>query len=105
MGGSEIAQVRATAGETTHIATSLKEVLKIYAISQDRAQLLLANGVDGPADPRPDAPMRQPNFGCSPYRQEPPTASEMSTRLMLVGRRMEPHFIREMEASPDHRRE
>jgi len=51
-GGSEIAQASATVGETTHIVTSLKEVLKIYAISQDRSELLLANGTGGPADPK-----------------------------------------------------
>jgi Tol biopolymer transport system component/DNA-binding winged helix-turn-helix (wHTH) protein len=57
-GGSEITQVSATASETTQIVTSLKEVLKIYAISQDRSELLLANGVGGGADSetgRPDS--------------------------------------------------
>jgi Tol biopolymer transport system component/DNA-binding winged helix-turn-helix (wHTH) protein len=57
-GGSKITQVSATAGETTQIVTSLKEVLKIYAISQDRSELLLANGVGGGADSetgRPDS--------------------------------------------------
>ena len=57
-GGSEITQVSATAGEAIQIETSLKEVLKIYAISQDHSELLLANGVGVGADPetgRPDS--------------------------------------------------
>jgi len=36
--------------------TSLKEVLKIFAISQDRSELLLANGVGGAADPKTGRP-------------------------------------------------
>jgi DNA-binding winged helix-turn-helix (wHTH) protein/Tol biopolymer transport system component len=57
-GGSEITQVSATAGGSTQIVTSLKEVLKIYAISQDRSELLVANGVAVGADSetgRPDS--------------------------------------------------
>jgi len=57
-GGSEITQASTTAGGTTQIVTSLKEVIKIYAISQDRSELLLANGVGGGADSetgRPDS--------------------------------------------------
>lgn len=43
--GSGIAQLSATGGETTWIATTLPEVLAIYDISPDRSALLVANGV------------------------------------------------------------
>jgi Tol biopolymer transport system component/DNA-binding winged helix-turn-helix (wHTH) protein len=42
--GSVIAQVSASGGETTSIATSLREPLAIYAISPDRSEMLLVNG-------------------------------------------------------------
>jgi Tol biopolymer transport system component/DNA-binding winged helix-turn-helix (wHTH) protein len=43
--GSRIAQLSVKGGETTWITTSLPEPLAIYAISPDRTELLLANGV------------------------------------------------------------
>jgi len=42
--GSGIAQMSATGGETTWIATSLQEVLTIDGISPDRSELLVSNG-------------------------------------------------------------
>jgi Tol biopolymer transport system component/DNA-binding winged helix-turn-helix (wHTH) protein len=55
-GGSQIAQMSATGGETTPIVTSLKEVLYIQAISPDGSQLLVANGDSGGADPSTGRP-------------------------------------------------
>jgi Tol biopolymer transport system component/DNA-binding winged helix-turn-helix (wHTH) protein len=48
--GSRIAQLSATGGETTWITTSLQEPLAIYAISPDRSELLVVNGVAVGAD-------------------------------------------------------
>lgn len=50
-GGSAIAQVSASGGETTRIDTPLKELLAIHAISPDFSELLVANGVAVQADP------------------------------------------------------
>jgi Tol biopolymer transport system component/DNA-binding winged helix-turn-helix (wHTH) protein len=43
--GSRIAQLSATGGETTWIATTLREPLAISGISPDRSELLVPNGV------------------------------------------------------------
>ena len=48
--GSRIIQMSASGGATTRIATSLKEVLAIYAISPDRSELLVGNGVGASTD-------------------------------------------------------
>jgi Tol biopolymer transport system component/DNA-binding winged helix-turn-helix (wHTH) protein len=42
--GSGIAQLSVAGGETTWIATSLKQILAIFSISPDRTALLVANG-------------------------------------------------------------
>jgi hypothetical protein len=43
--GSGIAQMAATGGETTWIATTLQEILSIYSISPDGSKLLVGTGV------------------------------------------------------------
>jgi Zn-dependent alcohol dehydrogenase len=55
-GADEVINARCFDAGLTHIVTSLKEVVKIYAISKDRSELLLANGVGGPADPKTGRP-------------------------------------------------
>ncbi len=48
--GSGIAQMSATGGETTWIATTLPEALAIYSISPDRSKLLVVNGAAANSD-------------------------------------------------------
>ena len=49
--GSKIVQVSAAGGETTRIATTLPEVLGIFAISPDHSELMVGNGTEGRQDP------------------------------------------------------
>lgn len=72
--GSKIVQVSAAGGETTSIATTLSEVLGIFAISPDRSELLVGNGVEVRQDPvtgvqRPGAELwAQPILAGTPRR-------------------------------------